>query len=161
MCLNHIIAHETYLFFHALHLKFAPTCFIKQWGTSTTQEFEYTWWSKLQIMLNVQYNRRYMSHVNYIEHVQIKPLIFVVKIVVRRFASHIFDIFHKKWRQVKSKRRQENEQTWYSLPSKNALSGHISKKKISTFTFWMHGHSSRSTFGFHLVRGPRLSKPIC
>ena len=40
-------------------------------------------------MLNVQ-NTRYMSHVNYIEHVQIKSLIFLfVKIVVRRFASHI------------------------------------------------------------------------
>jgi hypothetical protein len=40
MCLDHIIAHETYHFFHALPLKLAPTCFIKQCGTSRTQEFE-------------------------------------------------------------------------------------------------------------------------
>jgi hypothetical protein len=36
-----------------------------------------------------------MSHVNYIEHVQIKSLIFIVEVVVRRFASHIFDTFNK------------------------------------------------------------------
>jgi hypothetical protein len=51
MCLDHIIAHETYHFFHALPLKLAPTCFIKQCGTSGTQEFEYTRRSELQIML--------------------------------------------------------------------------------------------------------------
>jgi hypothetical protein len=37
-----------------------------------------------------------MSHVNYIEHVQIKSLIFFVEIVVRIFASHVFDTFNKK-----------------------------------------------------------------
>jgi hypothetical protein len=40
MCLDHIIARETYHFFHVLPLKLAPTCFIKQCGTSGTQEFE-------------------------------------------------------------------------------------------------------------------------
>ena len=40
MCLDHIITHKTYHFFHTLPLKLAPTCFIKQCGTSRTQEFE-------------------------------------------------------------------------------------------------------------------------
>ena len=52
-CLDHIIAQQTYHFLHALSLKLGPTCFIKQCGTSRTQEFEYAWWSRLQIMLNV------------------------------------------------------------------------------------------------------------
>ena len=34
-------------------------------------------------------------------------------------------------------------------------------KKISTFIFGGHGHSSLSTFGLHLVRGQRLWKLIC
>ena len=38
MCLNHIIAHDTCHFFHALPLKLAPTCFIKQCEISRTQE---------------------------------------------------------------------------------------------------------------------------
>ena len=61
-----------------------------------------------------------MSHVNYIEHVEIKSLICFVKIVVIRFASHIFDTFDKKWRQVKptGKRRQENGPTFFFLYSK-------------------------------------------
>ena len=41
MCLDHIITHETYHLNLALPLKPAPTCFIKQRGTSSTQEFEY------------------------------------------------------------------------------------------------------------------------
>ena len=40
MCLDHIIACKIYNFFLALPLKLAPTCFIKQCGTSRTQEFE-------------------------------------------------------------------------------------------------------------------------
>jgi hypothetical protein len=40
MCLDHIIAHEICHFFYALPLKLAPTCFIKQCGTSRTHEFE-------------------------------------------------------------------------------------------------------------------------
>jgi hypothetical protein len=40
ICLDHIKAHETYHLFHALPLKLAPTCFVKQCGTSRTQEFE-------------------------------------------------------------------------------------------------------------------------
>ena len=95
-------------------------------------------------------NTRYMSHVHYIKHVQIKSLIFFVKIIVRRFASHIFNTFNNKWRQVKPKRRPKNDQTWIFF--KIALFGHV-LKKISTFTFW-------STFGLQLVRGPRLSKFI-
>ena len=62
------------------------------------------------------YNTRYMSHVNYIELVQIKLLSFCfyfVNFFMRRFASHIFNTFNKKWRQVKPRRRQENGQTWY------------------------------------------------
>ena len=55
LCLDHIIAHEIYQFFHALSLKLAPTCFIKQCGTSRTQGSEYTWWSRLQIIINVQH----------------------------------------------------------------------------------------------------------
>ena len=55
MCLDHIIAHETYHFYLALPLKPTSTCFTKQCGTSRTQEFEYTWWSGLQTMLNVQH----------------------------------------------------------------------------------------------------------
>ena len=54
MCCNHIIANETYHYFHALPLKLAPTCFIKQCGTSRAQEFEYTWCT-FQIMLNDQH----------------------------------------------------------------------------------------------------------
>jgi hypothetical protein len=42
MCLDHIIAHETYQLFHVLPLKLAPTCFIRQCGTFKTQEFECT-----------------------------------------------------------------------------------------------------------------------
>ena len=38
MCLDHAIANEIYHFFHALLLKLAPTCLMKQCGTSTTQE---------------------------------------------------------------------------------------------------------------------------
>jgi hypothetical protein len=55
MCLDNIIAHETYLSFTPLPLKHAPTCFTKRCGTSRTQDFEYTCWSGLQIMLNVQH----------------------------------------------------------------------------------------------------------
>jgi hypothetical protein len=33
------------------------------------------------------YYTRYMSHVNYIEHVQTKSLIFFVKVVVRRLQA--------------------------------------------------------------------------
>jgi hypothetical protein len=40
ICLNHIIAHETYHYCLDLPLKLAPTCFTKQRGTSKTQEFE-------------------------------------------------------------------------------------------------------------------------
>jgi hypothetical protein len=40
MCLNHIVAHETYHYYLYLPLKLAPTCFTKQCGTSKTQEFE-------------------------------------------------------------------------------------------------------------------------
>ena len=40
MCLDHIIAHDAYLSFHTLPFKLAPTCSIKQCGTSRTQEFE-------------------------------------------------------------------------------------------------------------------------
>jgi hypothetical protein len=42
------------------------------------------------------YNTRYTSHVNDIEYVQIKSFIVLVKIIVRRFASHIFDASNKK-----------------------------------------------------------------
>jgi hypothetical protein len=41
------------------------------------------------------YNTRYMSDANYTEHVKINLLIFIVNIVVRRVASHIFDTFNK------------------------------------------------------------------
>ena len=37
---------------------------------------------------------------------------------------------------------------------KTTIFGHI-LKKISTFIFLVHGHSSWSTFGLHLVRGPK------
>ena len=93
---------------------------------------------------------RYMSHENYIEHVQIESLIFFVKIVVRRFAGHIFHTFNKKGRQVKPKRRQSFRERlgfWACIYKKNQ---HLH--------FLVHGHSSWSTFGLHLVRGPRLSK---
>src|ERR1700737_1766749 len=40
MCLNYIITHETYQHHLALPLKRASTCFIKQRGTSRTQEFK-------------------------------------------------------------------------------------------------------------------------
>ena len=79
---------------------------------------------------------------------------FFVKIVVRRFASHIFDTFNKKWRQVKPKRRQENGQTWIFF--KTTFFGHVLKKNHHIH-FLVHGHSSWSTFGLQLVRGPRLS----
>jgi hypothetical protein len=38
ICLNHIIAHETYHYCLGLPLKLAPTCFTKQRGTSKSQE---------------------------------------------------------------------------------------------------------------------------
>ena len=109
MCLHHIIAHETYHFFHTLPLKLAPTCFIKQCGTFRTQEFEHTWWSGFQIMLNVQHK----VHVTCKITLKMYKLncFFFVQNVVRRFATHIFDIFNKNWRQVKTKRRQEDEKT--------------------------------------------------
>src|ERR1700736_3778185 len=40
MCLNYIIAHETYQLYLALPFKPAYMCFIKQRGTSRTQEFK-------------------------------------------------------------------------------------------------------------------------
>jgi hypothetical protein len=49
------LAHETCHFFHALPLQPTPNCFTKQCGISRNQEFEYTWWSRLQIMLKVQH----------------------------------------------------------------------------------------------------------
>jgi hypothetical protein len=51
-------------------------------------------------------NTRYMLHVIYIEHVQIKSLIFFFSIesVVRRFASHVSDTFNK---EVKTSEAQE------------------------------------------------------
>ena len=55
----------------------------------------------------------YKSHVNYIEHVQFKSLIFFCRNCCEKICKprlqHIFD---KKWRQVKPKRIQENDQTW-------------------------------------------------
>ena len=53
------------------------------------------------------YNTRYMSHINYIEHLQLNRSFVFVKIIVRRFASHIFNTFNTKWRQVKPNRGQE------------------------------------------------------
>ena len=47
MCLDHIIANDIYHFFHALPLELAPTCYIKQCGTSRTQEFECNFFSYL------------------------------------------------------------------------------------------------------------------
>ena len=40
MCLNPVIAHETYHYYLDLPHKLAPMCFTKQRGTSKTQEFE-------------------------------------------------------------------------------------------------------------------------
>ena len=37
----------------------------------------------------------------------------------------------------------------------NYLFGHIFFRKISTFIFLVHGYSSRSTFGLHLVKVPK------
>ena len=47
MCLNYIVAHETYQQYLALPFKPAYTCFIKQRGTSRTQEFKcrFVFWS--------------------------------------------------------------------------------------------------------------------
>ena len=97
----------------------------------------------------------YKSHVNYIEHVQFKSLIFFCRNCCEKICKprlqHIFD---KKWRQVKPKRIQENDQTWIfsKLPFWACI------QKYQHIHFWVHGHSSWSTFGLHLVRGPRLSK---
>ena len=97
-----------------------------------------------------------MSHVNYIEYVQNKSLIFLfVKIVVRRFASHVFDTFNKKWRQVKPKK--DNIMVKLDLFFWIVFLGHVSKKN-QHIHFMVHGHSSWSTFGLHPVKGPWLSK---
>jgi hypothetical protein len=50
-------------------------------------------------------------------------------------------------REGEDKRGQENGQTW--------IFWGVYIKKISTFIFWVHGRSSWSTFGLHLVRGPK------
>ena len=45
-----------------------------------------------------------MSHVDYIDYVQINSFHFFVGIVVRRFASHICNTYNKNLRQVKPKK---------------------------------------------------------
>ena len=47
----------------------------------------------------------------HIEHVQIKPLIFFVKHIVKRVAGHIFDTFIKEVKTIEANKRQENGQT--------------------------------------------------
>jgi hypothetical protein len=100
-----------------------------------------------------------MSHVNYIgtSTNQIAHFVFA-KIVVRRFASHIFDTFNKKWRQMKPKQRQENGQTWIFFFIDSPF--WICIKKTSIIHFLVHGHSSWFIFGVNLMRDPRLSKQI-
>ena len=80
--------------------------------------------------------------------------LFLVRIIMKWFASHTFDTFNKEWRQVKPKRRQEYGQTWIFF-HKSPFWACI---KIQHIHFLVQGHSSWSTFGLHLVRGPRLSK---
>jgi hypothetical protein len=50
------------------------------------------------------------------------------------------------------KRRQENDQTWFFCPKLPFLDIYLKKQHIH---FLMHGHSSWSTFGLNLVRGPK------
>ena len=122
MCLDHIMTHETYHFFHALPLKLAPTCFTKQCGTSRTQEFEYTWWSGLQIMLNVLYNTRYMPHV------KIKMLIFLwtfLWVDLQTTSSTHLTRSEDKWSPREDKRI--NKLDFFFL-SKLPLFGHVFRK---------------------------------
>jgi hypothetical protein len=80
-------------------------------------EFKFPWWSRSEIMLNVQHKvhvtcKLHWTCTNYIEHVQIKLLNFFLKTYCGRIARYIFNTFHKKWRQVNPRKRQENDQTW-------------------------------------------------
>ena len=126
MCLDHIIAHETYHFFHAQPLNLLPHVSSNNVGHSELKNPSTH--GEVGCKQCSMYNRRYMSHVNYIEHVQIKSFIYKKK------NRHIFDKFNKKQRQIKPKRIQENDQT-FSFLFKNAFFGLI-LKKTSTFIFW-------------------------
>ena len=81
----------------------------------------------------------------HIEHVHIKSLILFVKVVVRIFASHIYDTSNKKWRQMKPREDKRLVKLVF-CPSKIALWTYI--KKIQYIHFSVHGHSSWSTFDF-------------
>ena len=51
--------------------------------------------------------------------------------------------------------RQKQTREWpYFNFFKTAFFGHILKKK-QHIHFWVHGHCSWSTFGLHLVKGPK------
>ena len=121
------MGHDTCHFFHALPLKLAPTCFTKQCGTSRIRVHMVKW-----VANNAQH--KYMSYIIYIEHVQIKSPIFLVKIVVRRFASHIFDTFNKKWRQMNPKKKTREWSNFLFYFQKCPFGTYI-KKIINTFTF--------------------------
>ena len=80
---------------------------------------------------------------------------FFIKIVVRRFASHIFNTLNKKWRQVQEKTREWSDLNYFqNCPFWTYI------KKNQHIQFLVHDHSSWSTFSLHLVKGPRLSKLI-
>ena len=74
---------------------------------------------------------------------------FLCENVVRRFSSHIFYTINKKWRHVKPKRKKKE---WSNLIFFQNC------PKNQRLHFLVHGHSSWSTFGLHLGRGPNLLK---
>jgi len=71
-------------------------------------------------------------------------------------ALFVFFVMKCVSREEKTKRRwrPENGRTWIFSP--NCLFHAYVGKKIQHIHFWVHGHSSSwSTFGLHLVRGPK------
>ena len=56
---------------------------------------------------------------------------------------------------MKTRWRQRNDQTWFNYISKCLFCAYCIFK-IKTFIFLVHGHSSRFTFGLHLVRGQNI-----
>ena len=155
MCLHHILAHETHLCYLALASKPAPTCFQTTWGHLELKNPS-THNMVKRVANNAQCTVQHKVHVTCKLHwtcINWIPHSFFVNCFVRRFASHV--LTHLTKSEGKWSPREDKKTVKLTLFFQNCLFFGIYQKKINTFVFLVHGHSSWSIFGLHLVRGPK------
>jgi hypothetical protein len=103
-----------------------------------------------------KYNTGYMSHVSYIDHVQIKSLLIVQKLFwedLQATSSTHLTRDEDKWSSIKDKRMVKLDFYFYFsfFPFKTTFLRYIFYKNQHIHLL-VHGHSSWSTFGLHLAR---------